>query len=55
MHATHFHPYEPSVSTNILETFRKMGWVPPSEDPKILEKWKYFQECAWRKENKNAG
>jgi hypothetical protein len=23
--------YVPSVSTNIMERFRSMGWVPPSE------------------------
>ena len=23
--------YTPSCKTNILDTFRKMGWVPPSE------------------------
>lgn len=23
--------YTPANKTNILETFRKMGWVPPSE------------------------
>jgi hypothetical protein len=24
-------PYTPSVKTNILDTFRKFGYVPPSE------------------------
>lgn len=51
MYAKHYYQYEPSISTNIMDRFRKMGWIPPSEDPKYLEKWKYYQECAWRKEN----
>ena len=55
MYAKHYYQYEPSISTNIMDRFRKMGWVPPSEDPKYLEKWKYYQECAWRKEKTNAG
>jgi hypothetical protein len=24
-------PYVPQANTNILETFRRLGWVPPSE------------------------
>lgn len=54
MYARHYHQYNPSVQTNIMETYRKHGWVPPSEDPAILEKWKYYQECAWRKEQQNG-
>ena len=50
MYARHYHQYEPAVNTNILDTFRKAGWVPPSQDPKIIEKWNYYQSCAWRKE-----
>ena len=51
MYAKHYHPYTPSLATNILETYRKAGWTPPSEDPKIQEKWEYYQNCAWRKES----
>ena len=50
MYARHYHQYNPSVKTNIMETYRKAGWTPPSEDPKILEKWRYYQSCAWRNE-----
>ena len=24
-------PYIPAVQTNILETFKRLGWIPPSE------------------------
>ena len=24
-------PYTPAVQTNILETFKRLGWIPPSE------------------------
>ena len=24
-------PYTPAVKTNILETFKRLGWTPPSE------------------------
>lgn len=27
-------PYTVAAQTNILNTFRKMGWVPPSEERK---------------------
>jgi hypothetical protein len=50
MYARHYHQYNPAVQTNIMETYRKAGWTPPSEDPAILEKWRYYQDCAWRKE-----
>jgi transposase len=51
MYAKHYHHYDPSGTTHIMDRFRKMGWVPPSEDKTYQKKWKYFQECAWRKEN----
>ena len=54
MYARHYHQYNPSAQTNIMETYRKHGWTPPSEDPAIIEKWKYYQECAWRKEQENV-
>ena len=25
-----------------------MGWIPPSEDPVYLAKWKYYQELPMR-------
>lgn len=28
-----------AAGTNIEVRFRKLGWVPPSEDPKYIKKW----------------
>ena len=36
------------AGTDITVRWRSMGWVPPSEDPKYLEKWKYYQELPMR-------
>jgi hypothetical protein len=42
--------YINNVSTDILRTFRKMGWIPPSE----LKIIKAAEEAALVKEHKNA-
>ena len=42
--------YINNVSTDILKTFRKMGWIPPSE----LKIIKAAEESALVKEHKNA-
>lgn len=34
--------------TDITIRWRQMGWIPPSEDQKYLEKWKYYQELPMR-------
>lgn len=49
MYARHYHHYDPSGTSHILDRFRKMGWIPPSEDPKIIEKWDYYKTCGWNK------
>ena len=40
--------YTPAVNTNVLATFRRLGWTPPSEDPVIVAKWQYYQTLALR-------
>lgn len=30
-------------TTDVQATWREHGWTPPSEDPVIIEKWKFFQ------------
>ena len=41
--------------TDITERWRtKYGYTPASEDPKIQEKWKYFQELPLRKLTEQA-
>ena len=37
------------VGTDITVRWRAYGWVPPSELPTYLAKWKYFQELPMRK------
>jgi hypothetical protein len=36
------------TGTDITIRWRKMGWVPPSEDPIYQAKWKHFQELPMR-------
>lgn len=40
--------YTPAVKTDVLATFRRLGWTPPSEDPKIIEKWEYYKRLPLR-------
>jgi hypothetical protein len=40
-----FH-YIPSAKTNILETFKKLGFDLPSEDKRYQEKWRRIRNSA---------
>ena len=40
--------YTPSVKTDVLATFRRLGWTPPSEDPAIIAKWEYYKSLPLR-------
>ena len=44
------HIWTPS-GTDITIRWRNLGWIPPSEDPVYLEKWKYYQELHMRRLN----
>ena len=43
------HIWTSSVSTDITIRWRMKGWIPPSEQPEIRKKWKYFQDLPLRK------
>jgi hypothetical protein len=36
-------PYAPSAKTDVLATFRRMGWTPPSELLEFQQKWDYYK------------
>lgn len=44
---SHEYIWTPS-GTDVTIKWRRMGWVPPSEQPSIRAKWKYFQELPMR-------
>lgn len=46
------HKYIPSAKTNVLETFKKLGFAPPSEDPRFQEKWFRVRNCGMLNEVK---
>jgi hypothetical protein len=35
--------YARASATNVQRTWYRYGWVPPSKDPLIIEKWDYFK------------
>ena len=37
--------YTPSAKTNVLETLKKLGWTPPSEDMRFQEKWSRYRNA----------
>ena len=38
--------YVESTKTNILKTFKRIGWTPPSESPWYQEKWRVYKHLA---------
>jgi len=30
-------------TTDVQQTWKEHGWIPPSEDPKIKSKWEFFR------------
>lgn len=38
--------YIPSAKTNVLDTMKKHGFVPPSETPEAQTKWFKVRNCA---------
>jgi hypothetical protein len=46
--------YENAAQTDVLATFRRLGWTPPSEDPAVVAKWNYYQSLPLRKHSDEA-
>lgn len=46
--------YVPSSKTDISQTFRSLGWTPPSENPKHQKKWATYRHLASINEVKNV-
>jgi len=38
-----YRPYIRSEKTDIVSTLKKMGWIPPSDNPLIQEKWATYR------------
>ena len=36
--------YKIAAATDVAETWKRFGWVPPSQDPAIQAKWAKAQE-----------
>ena len=39
-------PYTQAASTDVLATFRRKGWVPPSEQQVYMDKWSYYKSLV---------
>ena len=37
--------YTPAAKTNILDTLKRFGWYPPSQNPKVQEKWARYRNA----------
>jgi hypothetical protein len=46
--------YTPAAKTNILETLRKVGFEPPSEDKRFQEKWARYRNALAINETKQS-
>jgi hypothetical protein len=38
-----YRPYIRSEKTDVVATLKKMGWIPPSDNPLIQEKWATYR------------
>ena len=54
MRLTDIHrPYVPAAKTNVLDTFKRFGWEPPSEDLRFQAKWEVYRHAATNNERKS--
>jgi hypothetical protein len=42
--------YTPAAKTNLLETFKRLGFEPPTEDKRFQEKFNTYKHLLWRNE-----
>lgn len=47
--------YVPSNATNIIDTWRRFGYVPPSEQEYYQKRWEYYQSLPLKKNPAEAG
>jgi len=40
--------YKTAAQTDVLATFRRLGWIPPSEDAAVKAKWEYYKSLPMR-------
>lgn len=36
-------PYVTAAKTDVMQTFKRFGWVPPSEQQEYQDKWQYYR------------
>jgi len=46
------HPYIPAAKTDVLETLKRIGWEPPSQDKRFQAKWAAYRHAAANNEVK---
>jgi hypothetical protein len=39
-------PWVKAVSTDVMATFKRLGFVPPSEQPEYHAKWNYYKSLG---------
>jgi hypothetical protein len=39
-------PYAPASATNVQRTWKKYGWVAPSKDQAVVDKWNYYKSLS---------
>jgi hypothetical protein len=42
--------YVPATKTDVMATLKRLGFEPPSEDKRFIEKWQTYKHLAWRNE-----
>lgn len=45
-------PYTSAAKTDVLSTWRRFGFTPPSEDQHYVNKWQYFRSLYLKEHDK---